>query len=83
MINFDEYEIKPSKHFALSWMLKWNFDIEDIRNALKNAYIIEKVGKIKYEAYTRGRTSRKSRKLIFVVYKDENQIFIITGAEGK
>ncbi|MEK6907217.1 MAG: hypothetical protein AABW45_01700 [Nanoarchaeota archaeon] len=83
MISYDEYEIKPSKHFVLGWMRKWNFDIEDIRDALKNAYKIDKVGKIKYESYTRRGSSGKSRKIIFVVYEDEKQIFIITGAEGK
>ena len=83
MIDYDLYEIKPSKHFVLDYMRKWNFDIEDIRNSLKNAYKTDKVGRIKYEAYTRYRASGKSRKIIFVIYKDDKQIFIITGAEGK
>lgn len=81
MIDYDAYEIKPSKHFVMDYMRKWVFDIEDVRNALKKAYKLNKVGKIKYESYTRIRG--ESKKIIFVVYEDEKQIFIISGAEGK
>ena len=41
---------------------------------------LEKIGKSKYEAYTRYK-SKKSRKIIFTLMEDS--IFIITGAEGK
>jgi hypothetical protein len=58
---------------------KWDCDINDLRISLKEAYKIVKVGKIKYEAYIR--KGGKSRKIIFVTYP--NEIFIITGAEGK
>ena len=78
-IDFD-IEIKPSKHFRNTWMRKWDYDTNELRMALKEAYKIEKVGKIKYEAYTRHGAHGKSRKIIFVVYLTE--IFIITGAEG-
>lgn len=78
-INFD-VEIKPSKHFRNTWMRRWNYDINDLRIALKEAYKIDKIGRIKYEAYTRYQAHGKSRKIIFVVYPTE--IFIITGAEG-
>ena len=81
MLDYDVYEIKPSKHFVMNYMRKWGFDIEDIRNALKKSYKLEKVGKIKYEAYTK--VSGKGKKIIFVIYEGEKQIFIISGAEGK
>ena len=81
MLDYDVYEIKPSKHFVMNYMRKWGFDIEDIRNALKKSYKLEKVGKIKYEAYTK--VSGENKKIIFVVYEGEKQIFIISGAEGK
>ena len=75
-----DLEILPSKHFRNTWMRKWDYDMYDLRNALKEAYKIEKVGKSKYEAYTRYK-SKRSRKIIFAV--SEDTIFIITGAEGK
>lgn len=78
-INFD-VEIKPSKHFRNTWMRKWDYDMNDLRTALQGAYKIIKVGKYKYEAYTHYKT-KKSRKIIFVAYS--NEIFVITGAEGK
>ena len=52
----------------------------DLRNSIKNAYKIDKVGKKKYEAYT-DRSS--SKKIIFVYYKEYDSVFIISGAEGK
>jgi len=74
------YKIRPSRHFILSWMRKWDYDIDSLRNALENAYKIEKVGKCKYEAYTK--TKGKSRKLILIKDDENQEIFIITGAEG-
>ncbi|MBS3137042.1 hypothetical protein J4232_01290 [Candidatus Woesearchaeota archaeon] len=76
-----EYTIRPTKHFIFGWMKKWDYDIELLRTALETAYKIEKVGKIKYEAYFRAKG--KSRKLIFVKDDVAKDIIIITGAEGK
>ena len=75
------YKIRPSKHFILTWMRKWNYDIYSLRNALEGAYKIEKVWKHKYEAYLRAKG--KSRKLVFIKDEEYKEIFIITGAEGK
>jgi len=80
-MDVEGYKIRPSKHFMLTWMRKWDYDIYSIKNALENAYKIEKVGKNKYESYTREKG--KSRKLIFVKDDDFKEIFIITGAEGR
>ena len=62
-------------------MRKWDYDIYTLRNALENAYNIDKVGKYKYEAYIR--VKEKSRKMIFIKDDGYKEIFIITGAEGK
>ena len=80
-IDFSDVKIRPSKHFILTWMRKWNWDIYSIRNALQEAYKTEKVGKYKYEVYIHSKD--KSKKLIFIFDDDLNEIFIITGAEGK
>ena len=80
-MDLNDYKIRPSKHFVLSWMRKWDYDIHSLKNALDNAYKIDKVGKNKYEANTR--TKGKSRKLIFIKDEEYKEIFIITGAEGK
>lgn len=71
-------EIKPSKHFRNTWLRKWDWDMNALRSALMSAGI-EKVGKNKYEAYVKSK--KGGRKIIFVYTGDE--IFIITGAEGK
>ncbi len=80
-MDINDYKIRPSKHFILSWMRKWNYDIYSLKNALESAYKVEKVGKYKYEAYIRAKG--KSRKLVFIKDDDYKEIFIITGAEGK
>jgi len=73
--------LRVSKHVRNSWMRRWDWDMHTLRSALKQAYKIDKVGRRKYEVYTRyGARRGKSRKLIVVEYGEE--IFIITGAEG-
>ena len=73
------YNVRPSKHFILTWMRKWNYDTNTLRQALEHAHEIEKTGKHKYEAYTR--TKGKNRKFIFIKDEERKEIFIITGAE--
>lgn len=80
-ISFQEYKIRPSKHFILGWMRKWGWDENDLRNALEGNYKLEKVGKYKYEAFTKAKG--KSRKIIFILDQEYKEIFIITGAEGR
>ncbi len=75
------YTIRPSKHFILSWMRKWDYDIDALRSAIERAYKINKAGKNKFELYFH--VKEKSRKLILVKDDEFKEIFIITGAEGK
>lgn len=62
-------------------MRKWDYNIENLREFLENAYKTEKVGKYKYECYNRSKG--KSRKLILIKDEEYKEIFIITGGEGK
>lgn len=80
-MDIKNYKILPTKHFVTGWMKKWNYDEEDLKHLLENAYKTEKVGKYKYEAYIR--TKGKSRKLIFIKDDDNQEITIIIGAEGR
>ena len=66
------YEVRPSRHFILTWMRKWDWDIYSLRKAIENADKIEKVGKYKYEAYTK--TKGKSRKFIFILDQEKKEI---------
>jgi hypothetical protein len=79
-LNFDK-ALRPSKHVRNTWMRKWEWDMHDLRMALREACRIDKVGRSKYEVYTRfGARTGKSRKLVVIDYPEE--VFIITGAEG-
>ena len=80
-MDTSSYKIRPSKHFILGWMRKWDYDVDALRSALENAYKIDNVGKNKFEAYIHAK--EKSRKLIFITDDGYKEIFIITGAEGK
>lgn len=80
-MDISNYKIRPSKHFILTWMRKWDYDIQSLREAITTAKKIEKVGKIKYEAYIS--TKKGGRKLIFIKDDEYKELFIITGAEGK
>lgn len=75
----DSVEIIASKHFKNKYMYKWNWDYKDLRKAIKESRV-EKVGKEKYEAFVNWNGGKK---IVFVLYKFENQLFVITGSEGK
>lgn len=79
-MNTSGYSIRPSKHFIMTWLRKWDWDTDTLRTAIEQAYRVEKVGKRKYESYTRAKG--KSRKLIFVKDDEARVIFVITGTEG-
>lgn len=80
-MDLNGYKIRPSKHIITTWMRKWDADIDTLRKYLTEAQRIEKVGKYKYEAFTR--IKGKSRKLIFIKNDETKEVLIITGAEGK
>jgi len=71
--------INISKHFALKYMRKWSWDFHDLRDAIREAYKVEKVGAIKYEIYVQ---KGGFKKIILVYYDEEKEIFCITGSEG-
>ena len=78
--DIDKCTIDISKHFRNKYMRQWNWDMFDLRESIKNAYKIDKIGKKKYEIYTQKGTSKK---IIFVYYKEDKSIFVISGAEKK
>ena len=77
--DIDNCKIEASKHFTLKYMKRWNWDFNDLRDSIKSAYKIDKVGKKKYEAYIR---KDGSKKLIFVYYFEYDTLFLISGSEG-
>ncbi|MBI2564614.1 hypothetical protein HYV79_01340 [Candidatus Woesearchaeota archaeon] len=80
-MDISGYKIRPSKHFILTWMRKWDINIDSLKNIIENSYKFDKVGKNKYKSYTKSKGS--SKKLIFIKDDEHKEIFIITGAERK
>ncbi len=80
MFDIDSCEISVSKHFKNTWMRIWNWDDVDLREAIKNAYRVDKVGKKKYEVYVR---KKGLKKIIFAYYTEFDALFVITGNEVK
>jgi hypothetical protein len=77
--NTETCELEVSKHLRNTWMKKWDWDYEDLRDAIKHAYRTKKVGKKKYEIYIR---KNGEKKIVCVYYWEFETLFIITGSEG-
>ena len=76
--DIESCKLETSKHFRNTWMKKWGWDYEDLRVAIRDAYEAKKVGKKKYEIYTR---KKGGKKLVAVYYWEFETLFIITGSE--
>ena len=77
--NPDEVRIEPSKHFRNTMMRKWDWDLHDLRDALREASKVVVHGKDKLEVWCR---KGGSKKLVLAYYEEENMVFVITGTEG-
>jgi hypothetical protein len=77
--DIDTCKLVISKHFKNTWMRKWDWDYHDLREAIRDAYQIKKIGKKKFEIYVR---KKGEKKIIVVYYIEFNTLFIITGSEG-
>jgi hypothetical protein len=69
--------LRPSKHFRNTWLRRWDWDLVQLREAMRGGRTT-RIGETKYEI--RMRVRGKGRKVILVDYEEE--MFIITGAEG-
>lgn len=77
--EIETVRIEISKHFALKYMRTWGWDFLDLRDAIRDAYKVEKVGKEKYEIYVQ---KQGFKKIITVYYEHEEKLFCITGSRG-
>ena len=68
-------------HFRMKYMEEWGMRQQQVRIAIKEAYLVERVGKRKYEAYFM--SGKRSKKIIFAYDKFFDEIIVISGAEGK
>ena len=72
-------KIEVTKHFALKYMRVWGWDFTDLREALREAYKIEKSGREKYEVYVQ---KQGFKKIITLYYEAETKLLCITGSQG-
>ncbi len=68
-----------TKHFALDYMRRWGWDYHDLRDAIKEAYKVQKVGKNKYEIYVQ---KAGFKKIITAYWKEGDELTCISGSEG-
>ncbi len=60
-------------------MRKWDWDQVDLREALREAHRVSRVGERKWEIFVR----KKGHKKLVVVYDARHdEVFVITGSEG-
>ncbi len=77
--NIDSVALRVTKHFALNYMRRWGWDFHDLREGMREAYAVEKVGASKYEIFM---SKSGHRKVIIIYYDAEDALICITGAEG-
>ena len=78
--NITSCKIEVTKHFRNKYMKHWGWDFVDLRQAIQEAYAVERVGKKKYEIYS---DKKGSKKIICAYYKEFETLVIISGSEGK
>lgn len=77
--DIERVRLETSKHFSLKYLKRWSWDFYDLRDAIREAYKIEKVGSSKYEVYVE---KKGFKKIITVYYDSSKMLFCITGSEG-
>lgn len=77
--NVSNVNLKATKHFVLRYMRLWGWDFHDLRDAIAEAYKIEKVGKEKFEVYVQ---KGGYKKIVTIYYAEDNELLCITGSQG-
>ena len=77
--DIDKVHIDVSVHFRNTWMRRWNWDQFDLREAIREAYKVQRSGKSKWEIYVR---KKGEKKLVLAYQREFDEVFVITGAEG-
>jgi hypothetical protein len=75
----DEVRIEPSKHFRNLRMRTWNWDVNDLRDALRSPAKVAPRGHRKVEVWVR---KGGSKKLVLSYFREEALVLVITGTEG-
>ena len=78
--DLDEVRVEPSKHFRNTKMRKWDWDVHDLRDAIRGADRVVRRGKVKLDVWTR---KGGSKKLVLAHYPHEHLVLVITGTEGR
>jgi hypothetical protein len=77
--DLDEIQVEPSKHFRNTKMRKWDWDIHDLRDAIRQAGRVVPRGRHKLELWTQ---KGGSKKLVVAYYAEERCLLVSTGTEG-
>jgi len=76
----DDVTIELSKHFRNSKMRKWDWDLHDLREALRDSDRVVPRGRGKFEIWT---SKGGSKKLVLAYDSFDRTVFVITGTEGR
>jgi hypothetical protein len=77
--DVDEVRIEVSKHFRNTKMRLWDWDIHDIRDALRAPTRTSARGKVKLDVGVR---KGGSKRLVLAHYPEERIVIVVTGTEG-
>jgi len=77
--DVDRVRIDTSNHFRNPWMRAWDWDLIELREAIREAYGVQRAGRKKWELFVR---KNGEKKLVVVYEARSEEVFVITGAEG-
>jgi len=77
--DVDRVRIIVSKHFRNTWMKRWDWDHLDLREAIREAHNVSRVGRAKWDIFIR---KKGPKKLVLVYDAARGEVFVITGAKG-
>jgi hypothetical protein len=77
--NIVHVKLVLTKHFSNKYMRQWSWDFHDLREAIRDAYKIEKCGRSKFEIYVQ---KNGFKKIITTYYDEDDELVCISGSQG-
>jgi hypothetical protein len=77
--DIDEVRIEPSKHFRNLRMRKRDWDVHDLREALRQPVRVIARGSLKMEVWVR---KGGSKKLVLCYYREERLVLVLREPRG-
>ena len=75
--NIESVRLCVTKHFSLKYLCAWGWDFHDLRDAIRNAYAIEKESNNKFDVYI---NKGGYKKVVTIYFDTEEKLLCVTGS---